>query len=139
MLASAALDVKIGGRSTSRPALKTPKKLRRMPSSQITRDKNVIKPAKGKRQCNCRNKVVTRQLGPGMIQRFATQECEECQALAYVRESETLSVSVEAGTPDGHVSPPVQLTSRSWGISTCQAMCSNPCLLSAPFSSITTR
>lgn len=33
---------------------------------QVTRDKNVIKPAPGKRECNCRARVVTRQLGPGM-------------------------------------------------------------------------
>ena len=64
----------------------------------------MIKPAKGKRQCNCRNKVVTRQLGPGMFQQYTTQECEECQALQYVRQSETLSVSLEPGTPDDQVS-----------------------------------
>ena len=64
----------------------------------------MIKPTKGKRQCNCRNKVVTRQLGPGMFQQYTTQECEECQALQYVRQSETLSVSLEPGTPDDHVS-----------------------------------
>jgi len=63
----------------------------------------VIKPAKGKRQCNCRNKVVTRQLGPGMFQQYTTQECEECGNLQYVRQAETLTVSVEPGTPDGHM------------------------------------
>ena len=32
---------------------------------QVVRDKAVIKPAKGKRQCNCKNKLVTRQVcGP---------------------------------------------------------------------------
>ena len=72
---------------------------------QVTRDKNVIKPAKGTRQCNCRNKVVTRQLGPGMFQQYTTQECEQCGNLQYVRQIETLTVSVEAGTPDGHVRP----------------------------------
>ena len=71
---------------------------------QVTRDKNVIKPAKGKRQCNCRNKVVTRQVGPGMFQQYTTQECEECQNVAYARQSDTLTVTVEPGTPDGHVS-----------------------------------
>ena len=29
---------------------------------QVVRDKAVIKPAKGKRQCNCKNKLVTRQV-----------------------------------------------------------------------------
>ena len=37
------------------------------------RDKPVAKPAPGKRKCNCRNKVVTRQLGPGMFQQFQQQ------------------------------------------------------------------
>ena len=72
---------------------------------QITRDKNVIKPAKGKRQCNCKNKVVTRQIGPGMFQQYTTQECEECGNLQYMRQSDTITVTLEPGTPDGHVRP----------------------------------
>ena len=45
---------------------------------QVTRDKPVAKPAPGVRKCNCRNKVVTRQLGPGMFQQFQQQECQVC-------------------------------------------------------------
>jgi hypothetical protein len=41
--------------------------------AKVVRDKNVVKPAKGTRQCNCRNKMVTRQLGPGMFQQYTTQ------------------------------------------------------------------
>lgn len=40
---------------------------------QVVRDKNVIVPAPGKRKCNCRQKVVTKQLGPGMFQQFTQQ------------------------------------------------------------------
>ncbi len=40
---------------------------------QVVRDKNVVKPARGTRQCNCKNKMVTRQLGPGMFQQYQTQ------------------------------------------------------------------
>ena len=65
----------------------------------------MIKPAKGKRQCNCKNKVVTRQIGPGMFQQYTTQECEECGNLQYVRQSDTITVTLEPGTPDGHVRP----------------------------------
>lgn len=72
--------------------------------SQVTRDKNVIKPAKGKRQCNCKNKMVTKQLGPGMFQQFQTQECEQCSNVKYARESETLQVTVEPGMQDKEVS-----------------------------------
>ena len=40
---------------------------------QLIRDKNVIKPAPGSRKCNCKNKVVTQQLGMGMFQQYTTQ------------------------------------------------------------------
>lgn len=68
--------------------------------SQVTRDRNVIKPAKGKRQCNCKMKMVTKQLGPGMFQQFQTQECEQCSNVKYARESETLEVTLERGMQD---------------------------------------
>jgi DnaJ family protein B protein 11 len=38
-----------------------------------TRDKAVFVPAPGKRRCKCRQKLTTRQLGPGMIQQFTQQ------------------------------------------------------------------
>lgn len=69
----------------------------------MTRDKPAEKPAPGKRKCNCRNKVVTRQLGPGMFQQFQQQECQECPNVQYERETETLTVSVEPGMRDGQV------------------------------------
>lgn len=39
-----------------------------------------------------------------MFQQYTTQECEQCANLQYVRQADALSVSVEAGTPNGHVS-----------------------------------
>jgi hypothetical protein len=74
---------------------------------QVTRDKPVAKPAPGKRKCNCKNKMVTRQLGPGMFQQYTQQECQECPNVKFERESETLSVSVEPGMTDGQVSDPI--------------------------------
>jgi len=68
---------------------------------KVARDKNVIKPAKGKRKCNCKNRMVTRQVGPGMFQQYAQQECEECPNVKLTRESDTLTVEVEPGMPDG--------------------------------------
>ena len=68
---------------------------------RVVRDKNVIKPASGKRQCNCRNKVVTRQLGPGMFQQYTTRVCEECPNVKLERETDVVSVSVEPGMVDG--------------------------------------
>lgn len=63
----------------------------------VVRDKNILKPAPGKRQCNCKNKVMTQQLGPGMFQQYTTRVCEECPNLQYERTQDTLSVSVEPG------------------------------------------
>lgn len=39
----------------------------------ITRVKSVVKPASGTRECKCRTKLVTKQLGPGMYQQFQQQ------------------------------------------------------------------
>lgn len=44
-----------------------------LPPPQVVRDKNVLKPAPGKRKCNCKQKVVTQQVGPGMYQQYTTQ------------------------------------------------------------------
>lgn len=41
--------------------------------SQVLRDKAVLKPTTGTRSCNCKQKLVTRQLGPGMFQQFSKQ------------------------------------------------------------------
>ncbi len=52
---------------------------------QVVRDKNVVKPARGTRQCNCKNKMVTRQLGPGMFQQYQTQVRQERRSLRHLR------------------------------------------------------
>lgn len=70
-------------------------------SLQVTRDKNVIKPAAGKRECNCKQKMVTRQLGPGMFQQYTHQQCEQCDNVKFVREEDTLTVQVDPGMRDG--------------------------------------
>ena len=69
---------------------------------RVARDKSVIKPAKGTRKCNCKQRMVTRQIGPGMYQQFAKEECEECPNVKLGRESETIAVEIEPGAPDGH-------------------------------------
>ena len=65
-------------------------------SIRVLRDKNVIKPATGKRKCNCKNKLVTKQVGPGMYQQFQQQECEECPNVKYAREENEITVEVRA-------------------------------------------
>lgn len=76
----------------------------------------MAKPAPGKRKCNCKQKVVTRQLGAGVFQQYTQQECQECPNVKFERESETLSVSVEPGMVDGQVG---SLPARASGMILC--------------------
>lgn len=70
---------------------------------KVTRDKAVIKPAPGTRQCKCKMKLVTKQLGPGMFQQFQQQVCENCPNVKLDRESEVLTVHVEPGMNPGQM------------------------------------
>lgn len=68
---------------------------------QVVREKAVYRPAKGTRKCNCKTRMTTRQIAPGMYQQIPTQQCEQCPGMALGRESETLRVEVEKGSQDG--------------------------------------
>lgn len=68
---------------------------------KITRDKNVLKPARGKRDCNCKQRLVTKSVGPGMFQQFTKTECEKCDNVQFVRQEDELTVSLEPGMVDG--------------------------------------
>jgi len=68
---------------------------------KVTRDKAVVKPASGTRKCKCKQKLVTRQLGPGMFQQYHTQVCEDCPNVKLEREQEILTVHVEPGMTNG--------------------------------------
>ncbi|AQK84387.1 dnaJ protein ERDJ3B [Zea mays] len=69
-------------------------------SVKVWREKNVIKPAPGKRRCNCRNEVYHRQIGPGMYQQMTEQVCDQCPNVKFVREGEFLTVDIEKGMKD---------------------------------------
>lgn len=60
-----------------------------------------LAPAPGKRRCNCRQRVVTRQIGPGMYQQYTEDECDECDAVKLVREASEVEVTVEPGARPG--------------------------------------
>lgn len=75
-----------------------------MVASQVVRDKAVIKPASGTRKCKCKQKLVTRQLGPGMYQQYTTNVCEDCPNVKLEREQEHITVHVEPGMTDMQVS-----------------------------------
>ena len=60
-----------------------------------------LAPAPGKRKCNCRQRVVTRQIGPGMYQQYTEDECDECDAVKLVREASEVEVTVEPGARPG--------------------------------------
>ncbi|PWA43215.1 hypothetical protein CTI12_AA447440 [Artemisia annua] len=70
-------------------------------SRKVWRDKNVLKPAPGKRSCNCRNEVYHKPIGPGMYQMFTQRVCQECQNVKYAREGKFVTVDIEKGMHDG--------------------------------------
>eukprot|EP01024_Parvocaulis_polyphysoides_P032492 TRINITY_DN29067_c1_g1_i2.p1 TRINITY_DN29067_c1_g1~~TRINITY_DN29067_c1_g1_i2.p1 ORF type:complete len:350 (+),score=57.06 TRINITY_DN29067_c1_g1_i2:142-1191(+) len=68
---------------------------------KLMRTKSVLKPTSGTRKCNCKNKVVTKQLGPGMFQQFTTKECEECPNVKFERETMEITVDLDQGMHTG--------------------------------------
>uniref|UniRef100_A0A7N0ZX81 DnaJ protein ERDJ3B n=1 Tax=Kalanchoe fedtschenkoi TaxID=63787 RepID=A0A7N0ZX81_KALFE len=70
-------------------------------SLKVWREKNVIKPAPGKRRCNCRNEVYHKQIGPGMFQQMTEQVCEQCANVKFEREGDFITVDIEKGMKDG--------------------------------------
>lgn len=71
-------------------------------SMRLGRDKGVVRSARGYRKCNCKKRMMTRQIGPGMFQQYAKEECEECINVNIVRSFNTFSVEVAPGESDGH-------------------------------------
>lgn len=70
-------------------------------SLKVWREKNILKPAPGKRRCNCRNEVYHRQIGPGMFQQMTEQVCDQCPNVKYEREGYFITVDIEKGMQDG--------------------------------------
>ncbi|XP_012274598.1 dnaJ homolog shv [Orussus abietinus] len=68
---------------------------------EITRNKPVVKAAKGTRKCNCRQELVTRNLGNGRFQMMQQTVCSECPNVKLINEERTLEVEVEPGMVDG--------------------------------------
>lgn len=68
---------------------------------EIVRNKPVLKPASGTRKCNCRQEMVTRNLGPGRFQMMQQTVCDECPNVKLVNEERVLEIEVEAGMIDG--------------------------------------
>ncbi|KAK4737992.1 hypothetical protein R3W88_001689 [Solanum pinnatisectum] len=70
-------------------------------SLKVWREKNILKPAPGKRKCNCRNEVYHRQIGPGMYQQMTEQVCDKCPNVKFEREGYHITVDIEKGMQDG--------------------------------------
>lgn len=68
---------------------------------EITRNKPVHKPASGTRKCNCRQEMVTRNLGPGRFQMIQQTVCDECPNIKLVNEERLLEIEIEPGMKDG--------------------------------------
>ncbi|KAG6552764.1 hypothetical protein Mapa_005712 [Marchantia paleacea] len=70
-------------------------------SLRVWREKSVLRPASGKRKCNCKNKVMHKQIGPGMFQQYTQQVCEECPNMKFEREGISITMDIEKGMVDG--------------------------------------
>lgn len=68
---------------------------------EVFRTKGVYKPGKGTRKCNCRQEMVTRQLGPGRFQMLQQNVCDECPNVMLKQEERVLEIEVEQGMKDG--------------------------------------
>ncbi|XP_078039300.1 dnaJ heat shock protein family member shriveled [Augochlora pura] len=68
---------------------------------EITRNKPVMKPAKGTRKCNCRPEFVSRDLGSGRYHLVQQSVCSECPNVKFVTEERVLEIEVESGMVDG--------------------------------------
>lgn len=68
---------------------------------ELQRIKPVYKPAKGTRKCNCRQEMITRQLGPGRFQMMQQTVCDECPNMELTTQEKLLEVEVEPGMKDG--------------------------------------
>ncbi|CAO2203433.1 unnamed protein product [Urochloa humidicola] len=70
-------------------------------SIKVWREKIVIKPAPGKRQCKCRNEIRQREIAPGMFYQISEPVCGTCPNVKYVREGDLIIVDIEKGMQDG--------------------------------------
>jgi DnaJ family protein B protein 11 len=68
---------------------------------KAVRDKNIIKPASGTRKCKCKQKLMTKQLGPGMFQQYTQNVCQDCPNVKLSRTQEPITVHVEPGMING--------------------------------------
>lgn len=68
---------------------------------EIQRVKSVYTPAKGTRKCNCRQEMITRQLGPGRFQMMQQQVCDECPNVELTTKERVIDVEIEPGMKDG--------------------------------------
>ncbi|XP_074659699.1 dnaJ homolog subfamily B member 11-like [Tubulanus polymorphus] len=72
---------------------------------EVCRYKPVPKPAPGTRKCNCRQEMVTTQLGPGRFQMMQQQVCDDCPNVRMVQEEKLLEIEIEPGMRDGQEYP----------------------------------
>lgn len=68
---------------------------------ELQRVKPVYQPAKGTRKCNCRQEMITRQLGPGRFQMMQQTVCDECPNVELTTQEKLLEVEVEPGMKEG--------------------------------------
>ena len=71
--------------------------------STILRDKVVLLESKGKktRDCNCKQRLVQKQIGPNMIQQYTQEVCDKCPEIVRQRSAEPIQISIDPGEKDG--------------------------------------
>ncbi|KAG2597428.1 hypothetical protein PVAP13_5KG256600 [Panicum virgatum] len=73
-------------------------------SVKVWREKNVIKPAPGKRPCKCMNEIRQQEIAPGaFFFQISEQVCESCPNVKYVREGDFINVDIEKGMQNGQI------------------------------------
>lgn len=68
---------------------------------ELQRVKPIYQPAKGTRKCNCRQEMITRQLGPGRFQMMQQTVCDECPNMKLGTQEKILEVEIERGMKEG--------------------------------------
>ncbi len=102
---------------------------------QVVRDKAVIKPAPGKRDCKCKMRLETKQLGPGMFQQFQKQA--SCCSSSWSDDEQAINNNIfrllaglrkvrecQAGTRERDIDSACRAWNGGWsGVAYCEGGC----------------
>lgn len=67
---------------------------------EFTRVLPVMRETSGTRKCNCKQKMVTKQTGPGSFQMWQTEVCDDCPNIKFETDEEVLEFEIERGVSE---------------------------------------